>query len=238
MLYRKRRDNALNLHIEFGEHWHASLFGMTVNMDTVLTAWLAMLIVLVISGIVSLGLKRTPGKFQSFAEMVYGALESIPVSQIGAEGKSFTPVIGSLFLFILTCNLVGQLPWKLLHLPEGEFASPTNDINLTAALAILAVIYYICSGLKKKGFGYIKEYLSPMGLIEILDLVTRPLSLSLRLFANILAGEIIIMVMIGLLAAFLPIPMMLFEVFVAFIQAFIFAILTASYVAGAIRKEH
>ena len=229
----------MNLHIEFGEHWHASLLGMTVNMDTVLIAWLAMLIVLTISGIISMGLRRTPGKFQSFAEMVYSALESIPVSQIGTEGKNFTPVIGSLFLFILPCNLVGQLPWKLFHLPEGEFASPTNDINLTAALAILAVLYYIYSGIRKKGFfKYLKEYLSPMGLIEVLDLVTRPLSLSLRLFANILAGEIIIMVMIGLLAAFLPIPMMLFEVFVAFIQAFIFAILTASYVAGAIRKEH
>lgn len=229
----------MNLHIEFGEHWHASLFGMTVNLDTVLTAWLAMLIVLVISGIISMGLKRAPGKFQAFAETVYGALESIPVSQIGSEGKNFTPVIGSLFLFILTCNLVGQLPWKLLHLPEGEFASPTNDINLTAALAILAVIYYIISGMIKKGpVNYIKEYLSPMGLIEVLDLVTRPLSLSLRLFANILAGEIIIMVMLGLLAAVLPVPMMLFEVFVAFIQAFIFAILTASYVAGAVKEEH
>ena len=229
----------MNLHIEFGEHWHTNLFGLTVNMDTVLTAWLAMLIILVISGIISLGLKREPGKFQAFAEMVYGALESIPVSQIGKEGKNFTPVIGSLFLFILTCNLVGQLPWKLLHLPEGEFASPTNDINLTAALAILAVIYYIAAGMIKKGpINYIKEYLSPMGLIEILDLITRPLSLSLRLFANILAGEIIIMVLIGLLAAFLPIPLMLFEVFVAFIQAFIFAILTASYVAGAVKEEH
>lgn len=229
----------MNLHIEFGEHWHANLFGLTVNLDTVLTAWLAMIIVLVISAIISMGFKKTPGKMQAFAEMVYNALESIPVSQIGAEGKNYTPVIGSLFLFILTCNLVGQLPWKLLHLPQGEFASPTNDINLTAALAVLAVIYYICAGVKKKGFfNYFKEYFSLMGLIEVLDLVTRPLSLSLRLFANILAGEIIVMVLLGICALILPIPIMLFEVFVAFIQAFIFAILTASYVAGAIKEEH
>lgn len=235
----------MNLNIEFGEHWHTSLFGLTVNMDTVLIAWLAMLIILVISAIISMGLKRAPGKFQSFAEMVYSALESIPVSQIGQEGKNYTPVIGSLFLFILTCNLIGQLPWKLLHLSEGEFASPTNDINLTAALAILAIIYYIVTGITQKGIRkYLKELLFPknfVGFIEILirflDVLTRPLSLSLRLFANILAGEIIMMVMLGLFAAFLPIPMMLFEVFVAFIQAFIFAILTASYVAGAIKEE-
>ena len=222
----------MNINLEFGEHWHYNLFGLTVNMDTVLTAWLAMVIILVISVIISLGLKRAPGKFQSFAEMIYNALESIPVSQIGKEGKSFTPIIGSLFLFILTSNLIGQLPWKLLHLPEGEFASPTNDINLTATLAILAVICYLVSGVIKKGFwGYFKLFLSPMGLLEILDLATRPLSLSLRLFANILAGEIVIMVMIGLLPLSLPIPFMLFEVFVAFIQAFIFSILTASYIA-------
>ena len=228
----------MNLELEFGEHWIYNLFGLTVNMDTVLTAWFAMAIVLVISAMVSCCLKREPGKFQSFAEMVYNALESIPVSQIGKEGKNYTPIIGSLFLFILTSNLIGQLPWKLYHLPHGEFASPTNDINLTATLAILAVICYLVSGVIKKGFwGYFKLFFSPMGLLEILDLATRPLSLSLRLFANILAGEIVIMVMIGLLPILLPVPLMLFEVFVAFIQAFIFSILTASYIAGAVSEE-
>lgn len=229
----------MNIHLEFGEHWHYNLFGLIVNMDTVLTAWLAMLIVLVISGLIALGFKREPGKLQAFGEMVYKALESIPVSQIGKEGKSYTPIIGSLFLFILTANLIGQLPWKYIHLPEGEFASPTNDLNLTAALAILAVICYLVAGMLKKGpIKYIKTFFTPMGLLEVLELVTRPLSLSLRLFANILAGEIVIMVMLGLLAPFLPIPLMLFEVFVAFIQAFIFSILTASYIAGAVSHEH
>ena len=208
-------------------------------MDTVLTTWLAMLLILGISAIISFGLKREPGKFQTFAEMVYRALESIPVSQIGKEGKSYTPIVGSLFLFILTGNLIGQLPWKLYHLPEGEFASPTNDLNLTVALALLALLTYIISGMIKKGpFKYLKQFFTPMGLLEILELVTRPLSLSLRLFANILAGEIVIMVAIGLLPIFLPIPLMLFEIFVAFIQAFIFSILTASYIAGAVSHEH
>ena len=81
----------MNIQLHFGEHWHYNLFGLTVNMDTVLTTWLAMVIVLGFSAIISLGLKREPGKFQAFAEMVYSALESIPVSQIGKEGKSFTP---------------------------------------------------------------------------------------------------------------------------------------------------
>ena len=229
----------MNIKLHFGEHWHYDLFGMTVNMDTVLIAWLAMLIIIIFSALVSLGLRREPSRFQAFAEMIYGALESIPVSQIGKEGKTYTPIIGSLFLFILTSNLIGQIPWRLYHLPEGEFASPTNDLNLTAALAVLAVICYLVSGVIKKGpVKYLRKFFTPMGLLEILELVTRPLSLALRLFANILAGEIIIMVTIGLLAVFLPIPLMLFEVFVAFIQAFIFSVLTASYIAGAVSDEH
>ncbi len=229
----------MNIQLHFGEHWHYDLFGMTVNMDTVLIAWLAMLIIIIFSALVSLGLRREPSRFQAFAEMIYGALESIPVSQIGKEGKTYTPIIGSLFLFILTSNLIGQIPWRLYHLPEGEFASPTNDLNLTAALAVLAVICYLVSGVIKKGpVKYLRKFFTPMGLLEVLELVTRPLSLALRLFANILAGEIIIMVTIGLLAVFLPIPLMLFEVFVAFIQAFIFSVLTASYIAGAVSDEH
>lgn len=229
----------MNIKLHFGEHWHYDLFGMTVNMDTVLIAWLAMLMIIIFSALVSLGLRREPSRFQAFAEMIYGALESIPVSQIGKEGRTYTPIIGSLFLFILTSNLIGQIPWRLYHLPEGEFASPTNDLNLTAALAVLAVICYLVSGVIKKGpVKYLRKFFTPMGLLEVLELVTRPLSLALRLFANILAGEIIIMVTIGLLAVFLPIPLMLFEVFVAFIQAFIFSVLTASYIAGAVSDEH
>ncbi len=232
-------DNLSKLTLHFGEHWNFELFGLTVNMDTVLTTWLAMAIVLIISLIVSMGLNRKPSKFQAFAELIYNALESIPVSQIGKEGKSFTPIIGSLFLFILTANLIGQLPWKLIHLSKGEFASPTNDLNLTAALAILAVICYLIAGMIKKGpIKYLRQFFTPMGLLELLELVTRPLSLALRLFANILAGEIVIMVAIGIAAIAIPFPFMLFEIFVAFIQAFIFAVLTASYIAGAVSEEH
>ncbi len=233
------------MELTFGEHWHYAINNWTFNLDTIIMTWIAMFIVLglccLLTGIVKL--QREPSKAQTFAEICYGFLESIPAATLGKEGRSFTPVVGSLFLFILTANLIGQLPLRLAHLPEAELASPTNDLNLTAALAILATIFYICSGIKKKGLvNYVKHYFQPMWWMFPLNLLedfTRPLSLSLRLFANILAGEVIIALLLGsFLAAGLPVAMMLFEVFVAFIQAFIFAVLTASYIAGAVSQEH
>lgn len=227
--------------LEFGEHWLVNLGPLPVHMDTLITAWLAMALVVIFSIFITSNLKRKPGKIQVFAEMVMNFVEGIPVSQMGKEGYRHVALIGSLFLFILTANLIGQLPWKLYHLPHGELASPTNDINLTAALALIVSVYYIGAGIAKKGIGYFKHYFSPIWLMAPLNLLedfTRPLSLAIRLFANILAGEVIVMILIGILPLFLPIPIMLFELFVAFIQAFIFAVLAASYVAGAVSQEH
>lgn len=227
--------------LHFGEHWIVNLGSMQVHMDTLITAWLAMFLVVGFSILVTSNLNRKPGKLQAFAEMVMEFIESIPVSQMGKEGYNHVTLCGSLFLFILTANLVGQLPWRLYHLPQGEFAAPTNDVNLTVALALIVSVYYIGSGIARKGLGYFKHYFQPMPLMAPLNLLedfTRPLSLAIRLFANILAGEIIILILIGLLPLFLPIPIMLFELFVAFIQAFIFAVLSASYIAGAVSESH
>jgi F-type H+-transporting ATPase subunit a len=227
--------------IEFGHHWIVYIGSLKVHMDTLIMAWLSMVLVIVFSLVVTGNLSRRPGILQTFAELVMEFIESIPIGQMGKEGYKHIPLIGSLFLFILTANLVGQLPWKLYHLKTGELASPTNDINVTAALALIVSVYYFGAGIAKKGFGYFKHYFQPMWFMapfNLLEDFTRPLSLSVRLFANILAGEIIVMVLIGILPLFLPIPIMLFELFVAFIQAFIFAVLAASYVAHSVNEEH
>jgi F-type H+-transporting ATPase subunit a len=211
-------------------------------MDTILTAWLGMAIVIVLAFLATRHLTRIPNLFQSFAEIVVDFVESLTVGQVGPEGRGHVVLVGSLFLFVLASNLIGQLPWKLYHLKQGEFASPTNDINVTAALAVIVLRHYIGAGIHKRGLvGYLKHYFQPvwfMAPINLLEDVTRPFSLALRLFANILAGEIIIMVLIALLPIGLPIPVMLFELFVAFIQAFIFAILSASYIGAATSDSH
>jgi F-type H+-transporting ATPase subunit a len=113
--------------------------------------------------------------------------------------KEWIPFIGTLFLFIFGCNWAGAIiPWKLIELPEGEFAAPTNDINTTVALALLTSFAYFYAGLSKKGFGYFKRYIEPIPLllpINILEDFTKPLSLSFRLFGNVLADELTISVL-------------------------------------------
>lgn len=228
---------------EFGQHWLIKLGTLEVHMDTLIMAWLAMTIIFIFALIVTRKLTRVPGKTQTFAEMVMEFLEGIATGQMGKEGVKHVALIGSLFLFIFVSNLLGQLPTRLIHLPVHgvELASPTNDINVTVALALIVSVYYIGAGLVKKGWHYFGHYLQPiwfMAPFNLLEDFTRPLSLSVRLFANILAGEIIVMILIGLLPIFLPIPIMLFELFVAFIQAFIFAVLAASYIAATTSDEH
>jgi F-type H+-transporting ATPase subunit a len=228
------------LEIKVGEHWIVNFWKYPVNMDTVLTAWIAMIAIIVLAFVITRKLDIIPNGIQVIAEQFMGFIEGIIKSYMDKEGLKHTPLIASLFLFILFANLEGQLPWKLLPLP-GECASPTNDINTTLGLAAIVSVYYIGAGILEKGFGYFKHYLQPMWFLfpfNLLEDFTRPLSLSLRLFGNILAGELIIVILVSMVPYLAPIPMMLFELFVAFLQAYIFAVLATNYIAAATSKEH
>ena len=223
-----------------GEHWAGYIGNLHVHWDTLITMWFAMAVVIIISFFLTRNLNIIPGKAQTAAESIMnfflGNLSEVK------DGQKHVPIVASLFLFILTANLMGQLPLRLIHLKEGELASPTNDINLTAALAVLVLVYFLYQGFKEKGFRYIYHGFSITGiittLVDILEMFTRPLSLALRLFANILAGEILVSVVLGLVAVIAPIPIMLFEIFVAFIQAFVFMMLTIAYITSAVSSEH
>ena len=142
----------------------------------------------------------------------------------------------------MNMDLMGQLPLRLIHLKQGEFASPTTDINMTAAMAVLVLFYYLYQGFKKKGIHAIWHGFSFAGiitlLVDLLEMVTRPLSLSLRLFANIFAGEILVSALLGIVAYGLPLPAMFFEIFVAFIQAFVFMMLSIAYISTSVSEEH
>jgi F-type H+-transporting ATPase subunit a len=144
-------------------------------------------------------------------------------------------------MFILTANLVGQLPWKLIHLHSGELASPNNDINMTAAMAIVVSIYYIFYGVKRNGFKFFFKGFSLDGiiitLVDTLELFVRPFSLALRLFANIFAGEVLVSTILSLVVLVMPLPFMLFELFVALIQALVFTLLSTTYISMAIKEE-
>ena len=215
---------------------------MAFNMDTLITMWAAMAFLLIVSFIATRKLTIYPNKLQIVFENILGYFSDLVTNMIPKEGKKHFPLIASLFLFIVTANLMGQLPLKIFELKHGEIASPTNDINLTGALAIIVLVYYVTAGLiKKKGKFFLHEF-SFVGiislLVEILELFTRPLTLALRLFGNILAGEILITALIGLCAWGLPLPIMFFEILVACVQALVFTMLTTVYIATAVNEEH
>ena len=223
------------------EHWIKNIGHYSVNMDTLLTMWISMGILLVFAFVATRKLSIFPNKLQSVAEAVVGGFAMLTDSMIGKGGRKHLPLLATLFLFILTANLIGQIPWKIYHLKAGELASPTNDINMTAAMAIMVLVYYIYQGIRAKGFKFFFHEFSLVGivmfLVEILEMITRPFSLALRLFANILAGEILIATFVGICAYFLPLPFMLFEVFVAVIQALVFTLLSTVYIAMATQHD-
>lgn len=223
-------------------HWVTQIGNYSFNMDTLVTMWFAMAFIIVFSLITTRKLAIVPSRLQAFAEGLLGFFWGLVDSIIGREGRKHVPLVASLFLFIITANLMGQLPLKLIHLKHGELASATNDINLTAALAVIVLIYYVFAGFKKKKIRFLIHEVSFVGLIlflvELLEMVTRPLTLALRLFGNILAGEILISALLGMCAYLLPLPIMFFEVLVACVQALVFTMLTIVYISSAVSEEH
>lgn len=212
------------------------------NMDTLATMWAAMIFLIIVSFIATRKLSIFPTKLQLVFEKILGYFKDLVDNMIGHEGEKHFPLIASLFLFIVTANLMGQLPLKMIELKHGEMASPTNDINLTAGLAIIVLVYYVTAGLIKKKHKFLLHEISFVGiismLVEILELFTRPLTLALRLFGNILAGEILISALLALCAWGLPLPIMFFEVLVACVQALVFTMLTTVYIATAVGDNH
>lgn len=223
-------------------HWIVSIGSYSFNMDTLITMWVAMIAVIAFAFIATRKLSIVPSKLQAFCESIMGFFWSQVDQMIGHGGRKHIPMVASLFLFIVTANLMGQIPFRLIHLKHGELASPTNDINMTAAMAILVLFYYLGVGIKQKGIKFFFHGLSFPGIVmffvELLDIVTRPFSLALRLFCNIFVGEVLVGALLGIFAYFLPIPMMFFEVFVAFVQALVFMMLTIAYVSMAVSEEH
>lgn len=215
---------------------------MAFNMDTLIAMWAAMGFLLVVSFIATRKMTIFPTKLQYVFECILGYFNNLVNGMIHKDGQKHFPLIASLFLFIVTANLMGQLPLKMIELKHGEIASPTNDINLTAGLAVIVLVYYVAAGLMKKKHKFLLHEISFVGiismLVEILELFTRPLTLALRLFGNILAGEILITALLGLCAWGLPLPIMFFEILVACVQALVFTMLTTVYIATAVNEEH
>jgi F-type H+-transporting ATPase subunit a len=229
--------------LEVGKHFYWEVFGYSLHGQVFLVSWLVIFLVVGASVLGTSAITEVPrGLWQNAMEAVVEYVQNIAKSQIGKDFKEWVPFIGSLFLFIFVSNWLGALvPWKLIHLPEGELAAPTNDINTTISLALLTSATYFYGGIKKKGFSYFGKYLQPTPIllpINILEDFTKPLSLSFRLFGNILADELTISVLTLLVPILIPLPIMILGLFAGSIQALIFATLAAAYIGESVEGHH
>ncbi len=243
-------------------HITTQIFGQTVHADTLYFAWAVMGLILLASLLLTTGLSADPARYtkrQFLAEGFYSFIRGLCEDQIGKRGRDYVLLIGSIFIFVLGSYYAGLLPWKMgalfswwprigHHIWHG--ASPCADINVPAGMAVIVISIYFLSGVKVGGWKYFQMYLpinigakgislNPMCLIELMDLVVRPLTLSLRLFANTVAGETLLATFITLVALFLPVGILGFEMFVGILQAFLFTILSTVYIGTAVQHaEH
>jgi F-type H+-transporting ATPase subunit a len=199
--------------------------------------WLIMLVLLGLGFLASRSVSLVPAGAQNVFELVISGLEEFMVEITGEEGRSFYPYIATLFLFILLCNLAGLLP---------GFLSPTSNINTPLAMALCTFVFTHYLGIKFHGIKYIKHFLGPIPWlaplffpIEIIGHTARVLSLTLRLFGNIMGEDLVLAILLLLAGQFLaPLPMMFLAVFTSTVQAFIFTLLSMMYFAGSMEHAH
>lgn len=228
--------------VSVGQHYYWKIGGFELHGQVLITTWVVVAILLALALAGNSNLKPTPDGLQNFTEYITEYIRDLSKTQIGEEEYlKWVPFIGTLFLFIFVSNWSGALlPWGVIEIPNGELAAPTNDINTTVALALLTSISYFYAGISKKGLGYFKRYISPAAFllpINILEDFTKPVSLSFRLFGNILADELVVGVLVSLVPLIIPIPIMLLGVFTSAVQALVFATLAGAYIGEAL-EDH
>lgn len=178
-----------------------------------------------------------PGRLQHIFEVVYQFLHGESEEQVGHSGPSYIAYFGTIFIFILFMNLIGVVP---------GFESPTMSPAVPLGCAAATFIYYNLVGIQANGFGkYLAHFAGPMPLlaplmvpIELISHMARPLSLTIRLYANMYAGEQVTMVFLSLTYFLVPAVFMGLHVFVSLLQAYIFMLLSMMYVAGAVAHDH
>ncbi len=228
------------------------LFGIDFSINkAVVIVWIAAILTFVLMTYAAKGRGLVASGLRNAMEGMFQYIKTDVVDQnLGHNGKQWLPFVGGLFFFIFFCNLLGLIP--------GSYGA-TGNISLTATMAIIVFITFVITGLVKQGPIKYWVNLAPGGVpkimyvilypIEFVSLLARPLSLALRLFANIFAGHVVIGSFLALIIMFgsiaiAPFPFLIavvmyaFELFVAFIQAYIFAILTALYINSSLHAEH
>lgn len=205
------------------------------NYPIVVYSWAVMLFLVITSLLVTRTLQTIPYGGQNVFEALFEAISNSMEGPLGPEGRPYFPLVFTLSVYIFLSNVIGIIP---------GFMAPTSNVNtnIGCALTVFLATHYV--GFKKSGIGYLKHFTGPiiwlaplMVPIEIISHLSRPLSLTLRLFGNITGEELVLGVLMLLCSrAFLPLPwaMQLFSIFGSFIQALVFVLLTMIYIAGSL----
>jgi F-type H+-transporting ATPase subunit a len=203
----------------------------------VIYSWLVMIILIGLGALAAKTVNLVPSKAQNIFEILISGLEEFMVEITGDEGRWLFPLIGTVFIYIFISNLIGLVP---------GFFPPTASLNTTLSCALVVVIFTHVIGVKYHGAAYIKHFMGPVWWmipiifpIEIIGHVARILSLSFRLFGNMMGHELVLGILFALAGVFFaPLPIMALGIFVALVQAFVFYLLSVMYFAGAMEHAH
>jgi F-type H+-transporting ATPase subunit a len=203
----------------------------------VVYSWVLMVFLIVCGALAAKGVQLVPGKFQNLVEVIVSSIEEFMVDTIGEEGRWLFPLAATVFIYIFLGNLIGIIP---------GFLPPTANLNTTASCALVVVIFTHVIGVKYHGAAYIKHFMGPVWwmaplifIIEIIGHLARILSLSFRLFGNMMGHEIVLAILFSLAGLFFaPLPIMALGIFVAFVQGFVFFLLSIIYFSGAMEHAH
>ncbi|MGL4207828.1 MAG: F0F1 ATP synthase subunit A [Candidatus Adiutrix sp.] len=220
----------------------AELFGESAanfahHYPHILYSWAIMVTLIVLSRMATAKITLIPGKLQNFFEFVIETIENFQDSVMGPKGKIYFPFMATLIIYVWLCNLQGLIP--------GSFA-PTSNINTTVGFAVLIFSTTHIVGIRRHGFGYIKHFLGPlpvlaplMFVIEVVSHLSRLVSLTLRLFGNVMGEDLVILILFVLAGAyFAPLPIMFLGLLTGFLQAFIITLLAMIYITDAISEHH
>jgi F-type H+-transporting ATPase subunit a len=199
----------------------------------VVTTWGLMLALTLASWLATRRLDAHPSRRQAAVELVVTGLAQQIEDVMRKDARPFLPLLGTLFIFLVAANLSGLLP---------GVEAPTSKLETPAALALIVFFSVHYFGLRAQGtLGYLKSFAEPKLIMLPLNLVsevTRTFSLMVRLFGNVMSGEFVIALVIGLAGLFVPIPLMALEILVGLVQAYIFTVLATVFIAAALGGEH
>ncbi|MDD3187473.1 MAG: F0F1 ATP synthase subunit A [Bacilli bacterium] len=219
--------------------FNINIFNINIPItESIIMMWIISLILIFIALILSLKLKKVPGKRQGITESIIEFISNLCEDGIGEKGKKFVGFIGTILLFLVIANLIDILNVMIFNI---DIIPPTKDLSVVIALSIISISSVIYAGIKYRKFsGFAKSFFSPVAIIfpfKVLDYLMKPVSLTLRLFGNISVGYLIMAIITSLVPLIIPSFLSLyFDIFDGLLQAYIFVFLTTLYIGEAVEE--